>query len=572
VTTITASTQNPFTSPFIEGGGEMGKLTRNFDWASSALGTPDQWPNSLRTTLGILLHSAFPMFLFWGKDLICFYNDAYRPSLGENGKHPAVGKKGKEVWREIWHFIGPLIADVMEKGEPVWYEDQYLPIFRNGQMEDVYWTFSYSPAYGDSGEVEGVFVTCVETTKSVNNLRKLEENEMLLQRRVAENTREIISQKDLLDNIMRNSSNGISVSEVVRDSNGVVIDARTILANNSAIKFTGLPEEIYLSKTAAELDPGILQSEYGKSCVRTLQTGEPFIMQYFLGVTKRWLELTVSKMSDDRLIHIFTDVTDIKEAQLRLENLVMELKRSNSNLEDFAYAASHDLKEPVRKIRFYADYIRQILNDRMTEVEKRYLDKMDSASKRMGALIDDLLAYSQVSMEKTEPAKVNLNEVITHVLEDLDLEIEQRKAKIEVGEIGITCGDEGQLRQVFHNLVSNALKYKHPEREPQVRIYSKLVMAKDIPLLQHQVDEEKKFHEITVADNGIGFRQNDAERIFSVFTRLHNSDEYVGTGVGLSIVRKVVENHGGIASAAGQPGNGASFKIYLPEHNSLPSE
>jgi signal transduction histidine kinase len=570
--TITGTGQGAHTSSFIDGGGEMGKLTREFDWANSALGVPEQWPRSLRTTLGILLHSAFPMFLFWGKDLICFYNDAYRPSLGENGKHPAVGKKGKEVWREIWHFIGPLITDVMEKGEPVWYEDQYLPIYRNGHMEDVYWTFSYSPAYGDNGAIEGVFVTCVETTGSVNMLRKLEENEMLLQKRVAENTREIINQKDLLDSIMRNSSNGISVSEVIRDDKGNVVDARTILANNSAVRFTGLPEEIYLSKTAVEIDPDLMESAYGKSCLRTLETGEPFIMQYFLEVTRRWLELTVSKMSEERLIHIFTDVTEVKEAQLRLENLVLELKRSNSNLEDFAYAASHDLKEPVRKIRFYADYIRQMLSDRMTDVEKRYLDKMDSASRRMGALIDDLLAYSQVSMEKAEPETVSLEEVVVKVLEDLDLEIEQRKAKIEVGSLGTSRGDEGQLRQVFHNLLSNSLKYNHPERAPRIRISSTVMPAKNIAGLRLHGDEEKKFREIIVEDNGIGFRQSDAEKIFSVFTRLHNTDEYVGTGVGLSIVRKVVENHGGIVFAEGEPGKGASFRIYLPAGGSEPVE
>src|ERR1700743_2882952 len=110
------------TYDFLRGGGEMGRLTREFHWSTTVIGTPDQWPRSLRTTLGIVLHSAFPMFLFWGEDLICFYNDAFRPSLGANGKHPALGKKGKEVWPEIWGFIGPLISQVMSTGEPVWFE------------------------------------------------------------------------------------------------------------------------------------------------------------------------------------------------------------------------------------------------------------------------------------------------------------------------------------------------------------------------------------------------------------------------------------------------------------------
>jgi hypothetical protein len=154
----------------------MGELTRTYDWSKTALGPPETWPQSLRTTLALMLHSAFPMFLFWGDDLLCFYNDAYRPSLGQNGKHPAVGKPGREVWPEIWDFIGPLIAKVMTTGEPEWFEDQLVPIFRNGQLEDVYWTFSYSPAHGDEGRIAGVFVTCAETTNKVLGIRQLVES------------------------------------------------------------------------------------------------------------------------------------------------------------------------------------------------------------------------------------------------------------------------------------------------------------------------------------------------------------------------------------------------------------
>lgn len=158
---------------FLQGGGELGSITRAINWDKTSIGSSYTWPQSLRTTLGILLHSAFPMFLFWGPEHICFYNDAYRPSLGDDGKHPCVGKAGKEVWPEIWDFIGPLIEQVLTTGEPVWFEDQYLPIFCNGSLEDVYWTFSYSPAYGDSGEIAGVFVTCTETTKAVAERKEL---------------------------------------------------------------------------------------------------------------------------------------------------------------------------------------------------------------------------------------------------------------------------------------------------------------------------------------------------------------------------------------------------------------
>ncbi|GAB2585593.1 PAS domain-containing protein [Spirosoma areae] len=161
---------------FLRGGGEMGRLMRSYNWSQTSVGSPDTWPQSLRTTLSILLHSKFPMFLFWGQDLLCFYNDAYRPSLGTNGKHPsALGKPGAEVWPEIWAIIKPLIDQVLAGGEATWSEDQLIPIYRNGNLEDVYWTFSYSPVSDESGEPAGVFVTCSETTEKVATVNKLAE-------------------------------------------------------------------------------------------------------------------------------------------------------------------------------------------------------------------------------------------------------------------------------------------------------------------------------------------------------------------------------------------------------------
>jgi len=163
---------------FLSGGGEMCRLTREKDWSKTAVGDVSEWPQSLRTTLSILLHSKFPMFLFWGDALTCFYNDAYRPSLGSNGKHPDIlGMPGKEAWPEIWPIIYPLIVQVLAGGEASWSEDQLIPIFRNGNIEDVYWTFSYSPVNDESGKTAGVFVTCTETTSKIQSLKKIEASE-----------------------------------------------------------------------------------------------------------------------------------------------------------------------------------------------------------------------------------------------------------------------------------------------------------------------------------------------------------------------------------------------------------
>ena len=167
---------------FLEGGGELGKLTREKDWNKTVLGPPQSWPQSLRTTLSIILNSRFPMFLFWGKDLICFYNDAYRPSLGKDGKHPSIlGMKGEDAWVEIWDIIKPLIDQVLSGAGATWSEDQLIPIYRNGKIEDVYWTFSYSPVNDESGKPAGVFVTCSETTEKVRIHHELEESKSQLE-------------------------------------------------------------------------------------------------------------------------------------------------------------------------------------------------------------------------------------------------------------------------------------------------------------------------------------------------------------------------------------------------------
>lgn len=161
---------------FLEEGGELGELVRNFNWSATSLGSVDQWPPSLRTTVGILLHSGFPMFLWWGEDMIQFYNDAYRPSLGQNGKHPtALGQTARECWPEIWDIIYPLIDQVKTTGRSFFLEDQLVPIFRNGAIEDVYWTFSYSAVYDEQGGIAGVLVVCNETTKKVETVKGLED-------------------------------------------------------------------------------------------------------------------------------------------------------------------------------------------------------------------------------------------------------------------------------------------------------------------------------------------------------------------------------------------------------------
>jgi PAS domain-containing protein len=178
---------------FLSGGGEMNRLIRDYDWSGTSVGSIDTWPQSLKTTLNIILKSKFPMLLWWGNDMIQFYNDTYRSMLGENGKHPAaLGKKGKDGWPETWSILKPLIDHVIRENEAIFSENQLVPIYRNGKMEDAYWTFSYSPVNNDNGDISGVLVVTTETTKYVNSIESLKQSEERFQNLVREATVGII--------------------------------------------------------------------------------------------------------------------------------------------------------------------------------------------------------------------------------------------------------------------------------------------------------------------------------------------------------------------------------------------
>jgi PAS domain S-box-containing protein len=398
----------------------------------------------------------------------------------------------------------------------------------------------------------------------VQDITQQKEFALSLHKKVEERTRELEEQKRLLDNILHNSSNGISVSKVFRDETGKVIDALTILANDAAVKYIGLPKDIYLSKKATEIEPAVMTSPYYQACIKTLETGEPFIMQYYMESTKRWLELTVSKLDYDHLIQIFTDVTPIKEVQIDLEQTVESLRQSNLKLEEFTRAASHDLKEPIRKVHFFTERLKDLLADKLNREEKLYFERVETAAERMQLLVDDLLDYSHLNHMPLEQSEIDLNDKIRLILSDIELLVREKKATFDIDKLPVVKGYRRQVQQLFQNIITNALKYSRPGIAPHITITAKDVSRKELIVELPASVTAQRFHLIEVCDNGIGFDQENAERIFNVFTRLHGNKEYPGTGIGLSIAKKVVENHHGFIYAKGEAGKGACFSILLP--------
>lgn len=891
------------------------------------------------------------MFLFWGEDLICFYNDAFRPSLGVEGKHPAIGKKGREVWIEIWDFIGPLINGVMTSGKPVRFENELVPFYRNGRLEDIYWTFSYSLLLNDDGLPGGVLVTCMETTESVQAQKIIKEREQSLRniilqapvalcifrgpdfvveiandsmfrfwgkpagqvmgkrlfdaipeakgqgyeelmdnvfrtgvpfsaseqpvtlprngtvqtvyinfsydpirdpdgvisgilamaidvteqvvarQKIEDAKREAERQKRLYETITSNtpdliyvfdlsyrftyantallamwgstwekavgkglrengyeewqaamhekeidqiavtkqpirgevllshatlgqrvydyilvpviSENGTveAIAGTARDITELKVAEQTVreselrfrnIADNSPMfvfiidpdpsapvsywnrtwleytgqtmeeaqdrawdgiihpedapvitrhyiqafqskkayfipavrvkrhdgeyrwhAFKGSPRlmhdgsfngyigvgfdiheqklaETALEKSEQNLRSMILQSPvamcillgpdhvvdiannamislWGKPAEEIVQkpifsglpearkqgleelldnvfaTGATFfaeerpvdlfrngqqetVYQNFvyqpyrdasgatLGVLVVTIDVTEQVLARKKIEEVITLRTkELAQANNTLTEINRELQRSNQNLEEFAHAASHDLKEPVRKILFFTHQLKEQLSIYLKEPEVRSFCRIENATKRMGDLIDDLLLYSHVSQKPHEMENIDLNQKLQRVLEDLELDVQEKQAVIHIGTLPTIKGYKRQLQQLFQNLISNALKYSRSDVIPQINISASMV-----------IENAKSYYMVEVKDNGIGFEQEYSEKIFQMFSRLHGKNEYSGTGVGLSIAKKVVENHHGFIRVESSPGAGSSFKVFLP--------
>ncbi|MEO5599457.1 MAG: PAS domain S-box protein [Cyclobacteriaceae bacterium] len=920
----------------------MGELTRNFNWAETALGSPELWPESLRLTVSMILSSKFPMFLWWGEELIQFYNDAYRPSLGNNGKHPlALGQKGKDCWPEIWDIIYPLIQRVRDKHDATWSEDQLIPIYRNGKIEDVYWTFGYSPIFGESRNVEGILVVCIETTEKVETRKAIEESEQRFRtmadnipnlawmanadgwifwynkkwyeytgttsqemegwgwqsvhdpkelpqvltqwqssiasgqpfdmifplrgsdgkfrkfltrvlpvynnegkiyqwfgtntdvmermeaeqslkeseerfRTMAEGSGILIATSDETSHLTyvnkawvnltgrsmeellnfgwldllhpqdkdgfleiylkafekreswtgefrilnkkgayrwllakapvrlrpdgtfagyisssvditehKNAEKKLQESEqrvrsVVESAPfpiGVYVgrDMRIELANQAIMDVIGKGHDI-IGKSYMEILPELKNQGIFQNLEKVFLTGIPFhaknqrveivennkIKSYYFnysftplvdssgmvyGVMNTAADVTelnlaklkiqeneenlrntilqapvamciyrgpdhVVELANDRMFEfwgknaeavlhkpIFVGLPEAKDqgfeailngvyktgkaysaqgvpvslprngniktvyvnfvyepfrepdgsvsgilavaidvtaqviAHQKIEEVVSErtselanannsLQKSNAELAQFAYIASHDLQEPLRKIRTFSQMLENSMADKLDDHSRNLLDKIDNSASRMHTLIKDVLKYSELVKENELFVEVNLNEVIKSIQSDFDLLIEQKGATIKYENLPTLQAIPLQMSQLFGNIIGNSLKFSRNGIKPVINITASRASKEELKNLT--LDPDLDYRKIQFDDNGIGFQKEYAEQIFNIFQRLHRKSEYEGTGIGLALCKKIVINHRGHINATGSTENGAVFNIILP--------
>jgi light-regulated signal transduction histidine kinase (bacteriophytochrome) len=252
----------------------------------------------------------------------------------------------------------------------------------------------------------------------------------------------------------------------------------------------------------------------------------------------------------------------VAERTAQLEEKNIELEKMNAELQSFAYVASHDLQEPLRKIQTFITLVSDKEQQTLNENVKSYFERIQSAASRMQTLIHDLLLYSRTNSAERVFERTGLPIILEQVKKELHEDIQQKNAVIEDTGLRKTNIIPFQFRQLLHNVIGNSLKFSREGLAPHIQLRDEFINGENVKGVTLQAG--KKYYHLTIADNGIGFEEEFSERIFQVFQRLHGRDEYKGTGIGLAIVKKIVENHQGKIIAHGVPGKGATFQIYIP--------
>ncbi|MEJ1224004.1 PAS domain-containing sensor histidine kinase [Sediminicola sp. 1XM1-17] len=353
--------------------------------------------------------------------------------------------------------------------------------------------------------------------------------------------------------------------------------------NKSIFEYSGLSSDELMGDGWLQIVHPDDQDMFRKEWLSSIKTGKDFLLEHRYRKSDgqyRWhisralpqqdkngeITMWVGTSTDIQEQKMFTNELEkqVYERTKELNQKNIDLEKMNKELQAFAYISSHDLQEPLRKIQIFATQIVERESQNLTENGKDKFHRMQKAANRMQHLIQDLLAYSRTNPEDRSYEIINLKQVIELVKEDLKEELQQNNATIELDEICEVKIIPFQFRQLIFNLLSNTLKFKHPKKSPIITIQCKLGKGSEFNL--EKLSEEMEYCHIQIKDNGIGFEQEYSEKIFEVFQRLHGKDQYNGTGIGLAIVKKIVENHNGYITAKGELNEGATFNIYIPSY------
>jgi len=479
----------------------MGALMRCLDWSQTPLGAPESWPQSLRTTVSTCLNSRFPILVWWGRDLVKLYNDAYRPILGN--KHPcSLGARGRDVWPEIWHIIGPMLEGVLERGEATWSENQFLPMDRHGFVEETYFTFSYSPIRGEHGAIDGVYCAVTETTRQVLGERRLR-----TLRDIGARTADAASVADVIEVCTA------VIAENPHDLPAVRIELGDASACDGEVTFVAGAITLCV-RPSSQL---ALDDEYNG----------------FLAVVAQQVAAAVER------------VRALQEARERVETFAA-LDRAKTQ---FFSNVSHEFRTPLTLMLGPIEHA--LARDQPLAGED--LATAHRNAQRLLKLVNSLLDFSRAEAGRAQARfePVDLAQMTAEIASSFRSIVESAGLRFDVA-----CDPLGERvfvdrmlwEKVILNLLSNAFKFTF-EGTIAVRV---------------RRDDEHAV--VEVIDTGIGIASDQIERVFERFHRVEGARArtHEGSGIGLALVHQLVKLHGGEVTASSTVGEGTTFSIRLP--------
>jgi signal transduction histidine kinase len=518
------------------GGGEVGALIRAFDWSKTPLGPSGSWPVALQALVRVMMNTCQPMIVWWGPELIQIYNDAMVPSLGR-GKHPSgLGQGARACWPETWPVVGAQVESVLAGGTAIWSEEVLVPVFRNGALEDAWWTYSYSPAYDDHGAIAGILIICTETTSTVVARRALERS-----KRKADVAREeirgVFMQAPLPIAILTGPEHRITLTNASYD----LLVGRETLGKPIAEAFNEEEIGYYLP---------ILDEVF--------RTGKPVVIREAKlqllnaeGVLEeRYMDLFYHPYRNAELatlgvLSVINDVTASVSAR-------QEAETAGRVRDEFLAMLGHELRNPLAPIST-ATQLMRMRGDHF-EKERQIIDRQ---VEHLSRLVDDLLDVARVARGKIDlqREKIEVSDVVSKAVETASPLLEQRAhtVRIDVPRRGLVVdGDPVRLAQVIGNLLNNAAKYTPAGGHIEVAAAS-----------------AGGHVTITVADDGPGLAESLLPRVFDLFVQGKRPMDRAegGLGLGLALVKNLVALHGGSVSAKNRATGGSEFSVTIPREN-----
>jgi len=506
--------------------------------------------------------------LFVGKDFTVHY---------ANEKMLSYWDKDKSVFGKPFVEILPELVDqsalnnlkqAFDTGNIYTGVEEKTRLLIDEEMQVFYFNYTYTPLYNNKGRIYGIQNIAIDVTERVRAKKALEEREYTL-RQILNSMPQKISHTDAEGNVVFFNQQwvlqtGFSLDEL-KDKGWI-----------KTIHPADLPEikeswrKAVKHKTSFEVECRIFNKDKGYRW--HLNRAEPVRdqsgnMVMWVGSNTDIHEQKIHEELLENAVHERTEALEksnkkLKEEIKKKEKQKKELIAVNQELESFTYISSHDLQEPLRKIQAFTGRLIDTELDNITGRGKDYFDRIMIAVERMRILIDDLLMFAKVNKAERKFETIDMEKIIDHVKADYKEPLKKKKGTIETMGLCDVTIIVFQFRELLNNLVSNSLKFSRPGVPPCIKIYSKMVKGKDAN--EKDLYPERLYCKITYKDNGIGFEPAYSDRIFEVFQRLHTRDEYPGTGIGLAIVKKIVENHEGVITVTSKPSEGTRFDIYIP--------